>query len=69
MNRAAGPSDAEAAMVMGNSVMAWDRFYDMRFQQRSAASAVDAMTVWRQEMLGNSASQDIVIDIDAAELE
>lgn len=55
-----GPTDAEAAMVMGNSTTAWDRFYDMRFQQRGAASAVAAMTQWRQGMLGHS---DDVVDL------
>ena len=72
-NRVDGPADADAAMVMGNSTNAWDRFYDMRFQQRNAAAAVDAMTGWRQGMLGNSSADAlstsvIELDLDSDEL-
>ena len=66
----AGPNDADAAMVMGNSTMAWDRYYDMRFQQRNAAAAVDAMTGWRQGMLaGSVVVSDMSHALDAVELE
>lgn len=50
--RADGPADNESAMIMGNSTRAWDRFYDLRFQQRGAANAVNAMPAWRQGLLG-----------------
>lgn len=56
LNRTAGPSDAEAAMVMGNSTRAWDRYYDMRFQRRGAEAAVNAMPGWRQNMLAGQGS-------------
>ena len=54
LSRAAGPSDAEAAMVMGNSTRTWDNYYDMRFQMRGAAAAVKAMPAWRQSLLSES---------------
>ena len=63
-----GPEDRDAAMVMGNSTMAWDRAYDMRFQQRNAAAAVTAMSVWRQGMLGND-SNDVSPNDDDCELD
>lgn len=52
--RTDGPADTESAMIMGNSTRAWDRFYDLRFQQRGAANAVNAMPAWRQGMLAAS---------------
>ena len=73
LNRVQGPNDADAAMVMGNSTNAWDRYYDMRFQQRNAAAAVTAMTGWRQGMLAGcstvAAEQSdaiVLVDDDAA---
>ena len=68
-----GPADAGAAMVMGNSTNAWDRYYDMRFQQRNANQAVEAMTGWRQGMLGGMQSDEIPRidcgDLDVMELD
>lgn len=61
LDRAAGPADADAAMVMGNSTRAWDRYYDLQFQQRGAAAAVSAMTPWRNDMLGGQQSGALVL--------
>ena len=69
-----GPVDADAAMVMGNSTQAWDRYYDLRFQQRNAAAAVTAMAPWRANMLGQPAFIEPVlpttrVELDVSELE
>ena len=75
LSRVQGPRDADAAMVMGNSTQAWDRYYDLRFQQRNAAAAIDAMSDWRQGMLApveqSSAIVPVIYDaaLDAMELD
>ena len=46
-----GPSDRGAAYLMGNSVLQWDRVYDVNFGQREAQGAVEAMAAWRQGLL------------------
>lgn len=38
-------------MTMGNTERAWDKHYDAHYQSREAQAAVDAMAIWRQEML------------------
>lgn len=70
VQRADGPEDAEAAMIMGNSTRAWDRFYDMRFQRRGAENAVNAMPQWRSQLLEGPSNVGQLEDIDfAMELE
>ena len=49
-DRAAGPSDAAAARVMGHSAAQWTT-YDVHLHNRETQIAVDAMPTWRQHML------------------
>ena len=51
-SRVAGPSDAGAAMTMGNSLEMWDRVYDTNFKAREVQAAVDAMDQWRAGLVG-----------------
>ena len=69
LNRAQGPADAEAAMVMGNSTRAWVRSYDLRFQRRGAENAVNAMPAWQQDMLASSQSLPSPVDAEAIEVD
>ena len=46
-----GPADHQAAVVMGNSVDAWDAFYDKVYTQREGQAAVDVMGQWRAQLL------------------
>ena len=50
-DRAAGPSDAAAARVMGHSEKQWSKWYDVHLHDRESQNAVDAMASWRQQML------------------
>ena len=50
-DRAPGPSDEGAAMVMGHSTNAWRKNYDKRYFSRTCQNTVDAMGVWKQTML------------------
>ena len=52
--RAVGPDDEEAAMLMGHSVKAWDKTYDKNFQPRRAQAAVDNMDGWRDAMIARA---------------
>jgi hypothetical protein len=54
--RAPGPSDAAAAMIMGHSLTAWDRHYDRQFCSTAAQEAVDTMDSWREAMLQRAAA-------------
>ena len=51
-SRVAGPSDAGAAMTMGNSLEMWDKVYDENFKAREVQAAVDAMDQWRAGLVG-----------------
>lgn len=55
-DRAAGPSDAAAARVMGHSAEQWSKWYDVHLHNRESQNAVDAMSTWRQHMLRRKAS-------------
>lgn len=57
-DRAAGPSDAAAARVMGHSVAQWDKSYDVQLHNRQSQTAVNAMPAWRQHMLQHEADTD-----------
>ena len=46
-----------AAMVMGNSQQVWDSVYDRHFNTRQAREAMDAMPMWRQQMLAAASHQ------------
>ena len=63
-----GPKNNQAAMLMGNTEAAWDRHYDAHYQMREAQAGVDAMSVWRQEMLHKQAApvQPPIQDADAS---
>lgn len=66
-----GPSEVGAAMAMGNSPGMWDRVYDRSFRRREMQSAVDAMTVWRQNAVGNidaSAVVEVMPQVDPEEV-
>ena len=55
-DRAAGPTDAAAARVMGHSADQWSKSYDVHMHNRESQNAVDAMAVWRQQMLKHDAN-------------
>ena len=57
-DRAAGPSDAAAARVMGHSAAQW-HWYDVHQHNRESQNAVDAMPVWRQQMLQHKAGSGV----------
>ena len=63
---APGPSDRGAAMVMGHSTKQWLDWYDVKFHSRLAQHAVDAMTLWRNAMLQDAASEQLNAITDAA---
>jgi hypothetical protein len=71
-DRAPGPEDSAAAMVMANSTRAWDQSYDLQFQRRGAQEAVDSMQIWRQHMLARGAGslrggQGVAVDAGLVE--
>ena len=49
-----GPNDADAAMIMGNSVREWDKSYHLNFRKDKALKAVQSMQGWRQALLTRS---------------
>ena len=51
--RVEGPGDKGASMAMGNSEIAWDRYYEKQrhFHPRDCQQAVNAMDTWRACML------------------
>lgn len=55
-DRAAGPSDAAAARVMGHSAKQWSKSYDVHMHSRESQTAIDAMSIWRKEMLHRAAA-------------
>ena len=70
----AGPSDAAASQLMGNSVRAWERYYNLaNFDGKTAQEAIEQMQPWRAAMLqkaGAAAAQPAAADstLPAAEL-
>lgn len=50
-NRAEGPEDRQAAMAMGNSIRAWEDFYDRNYQKRECQAGVEVMASWRSQLL------------------
>ena len=46
-----GPEDRHAALVMGNSVEAWQKFYDKFAHERDAKEGLQMMKEWRMHML------------------
>jgi hypothetical protein len=65
LDRAEGPEDKHACMVMGNSIMAWQKHYDLSYNIRNSQQGVDRTAVWRRAMLDRSAQgEDIVVDVD-----
>lgn len=63
---APGPSDRGAAMVMGHSTRQWFDWYDVKFHARLAQHAVDAMTLWRNAIMQDAASERLNAIADAA---
>ena len=58
----AGPSDAGAAMAMGNVVNScdmWDKVYDRAFRRRGMQQAVDAMRDWREGAVAQPSSSSV----------
>ena len=51
-DRVQGPSDRGAAMAMGNSQEAWDRYYEVErhFHPKDCQTAVDEMITWRHNV-------------------
>ena len=62
---ATGPTDAQAAQIMGNSEEAWDRHYDLNCSLRESQAAADATKGWREQMLMKS-KQEIVTLSDSS---
>jgi hypothetical protein len=56
-NRAPGPADAAAAMVMGNSPAVWPHHYSVHFSAHQAQAAVSDMAQWRRAMLQRAAER------------
>ena len=63
---APGPSNTKAAMVMGHHTKQWLDWYEVKFHSRLAQHAVDAMTLWRNAMLQDAASEQLNAITDAA---
>ena len=53
------PSDRGAAMIMGHSTRQWLDWYGVKFHARLALHAVDAMTLERNAMLQDAASEQL----------
>ena len=62
---APGPSDAQAAQIMGNSKEAWNRHYDLNCSLRESQAAADATKGWRDQMLLRT-PQEIVVLSDSS---
>ena len=58
-DRVDGPSDRGAAMAMGNSLDAWDRYYEKQrhFHPADCQRAVNAMDTWREGLLKSQAAK------------
>ena len=48
---AAGPENIQAAALMGNSVSAWQKHYDINCSVRETQAAADLSVQWRKSML------------------
>ena len=64
LDRAVGPENAGAALIMGNSEAQWRRSYDLSHTRRETQQAVADMASWRRAMLGKPATDDSDSDID-----
>ena len=58
-DRVSGPTDRGAAMAMGNSTDAWDRYYEKQrhFHPVDCQRAVNAMDTWREGLLKSQAAK------------
>jgi hypothetical protein len=56
-DRAPGPADEAAAMVLGHSLRQWDTTYDRRFASRQVAAVPSAMQEWRAHLLQQAAAR------------
>ena len=54
LERVEGPENHQAAQVMGNSVDAWNKHYDLACNLRDSQAGVDSTAVWRRNMLAKS---------------
>ena len=70
---ARGPLDHQAAIAMGNSLRAWQDYYDKNYTKRECQAGIEAMFAWRSNMLARSRGvdkeapvqgDDIMIDLD-----
>jgi len=64
LDRAAGPENAGAALIMGNSETQWRGSYDLSHTRRETQQAVADMASWRRAMLGKPTADDSDSDID-----
>lgn len=71
---AEGPTDKQAAQIMGHTTAEWDKVYDLDFSRREGEAGVAAMGQWREEMLSRAkarsgkaqgAADDSVICLDS----
>lgn len=51
LDRADGPDNSQACQIMGNSVQAWQKSYDLNFSMRESQAGVDSTASWRRAML------------------
>ena len=56
-SRVEGPSDHDAAMLMGNSTRTWGSYYHKRLADVYAQKAVDKMAAWRQNVIAAAKKQ------------
>ena len=68
LDRVPGASNTQAAMLMGNSVQAWAKHYDVNCNVRDSQAAVNSTAqVWRMHMLekGVQGSAAVPLSSDA----
>lgn len=62
-----GPSNESAAVVMGNSVDAWKRYYHVNFQHYGAKEAVERMGAYRQACLDSMEEKKAEVEQEVKE--
>ena len=64
---AEGPTDKQAAQLMGHSTAEWDKVYDLDYSRREGEAGVAAMAQWREEMLAKAGARSLDAQVAAAE--
>lgn len=63
---AQGPTDKQAAQLMGHSIAEWDKVYDLDYSRREGEAGVAAMAQWREEMLARAGARCLQVAVDEA---